>query len=322
MSNKPRPLTFPIRLLISLLLSVALLVAAACGGTSSKDKTATAVARGGGTPAATKAAGTPSAGGTKTAAKIDISGVDELKDGTLNIGSDIAYAPIEFLDEKTNEPVGLDVDVANALAEVLGVKAKFNNGAFDGLLPALDAKRYDVIMSAMTASDERKKTVDFVEYFNAGSGIIVAKGNPKNIKSADDLCGKKVAVQEGTVQVDFLVGTADSPGGQDKKCKDAGKGGITVLKFGTDPEAVQALAAGQADAEMADFPVAAYSAQKSAGKLEVVPNQIEPAPYGIAIRKSSIALRDALQKAFVEIKKSGKYDEILKKWTLEAGKLQ
>ena len=269
----------------------------------------------------TAAATTPAPSGTSATGAIDISGVEELSDGTLDIGSDIAYAPIEFLDETTNEPVGLDIDIANALAAALGVEAKFNNGAFDGLLGALDAERYDVIMSAMTASEERKEQVDFVEYFNAGSGIIVGKGNPKAIKTADDLCGKKVAVQEGTTQVDFLVGPADAPGGQDKTCKDAGKGGITVLKFGTDPEAVQALAAGQADAEMADFPVAAYSAQQSKGALEIVPNQIEPAPYGVAVRKASTPLNEALTKAFAEIKKSGKYDEILKKWNLEAGKL-
>ena len=305
------------KLALLALAGAALFAAAACGGTSSADKTATAAAKPAGTSAATKAAGTA----TTSGAKVDISGVDELKDGSLDIGSDIAYAPIEFLDEKTNQPVGLDIDIANALADVMGVTAKFNNSAFDGLLAALDAKRYDVIMSAMTASDARKKTVDFVEYFNAGSGIIVSKGNPKNIKSADDLCGLKVAAQEGTTQVDFLVGPVSNPGGQDKKCKDAGKGGITVLKFGTDPEAVQALVAGQADAEMADFPVAAYSATQSNGALEIVPNQIEPSPYGVAIRKSSTALNTALTKALAEIKKSGKYDEILKKWNLEAGKL-
>jgi polar amino acid transport system substrate-binding protein len=294
---------------------VAMMAAVACGGgTSSKDKTATAAAKGG--------VSTPAAGATKTpSSKIDISGVDELKDGSLDIGSDISYAPIEFMDEKTQAPAGMDVDIANAMADVLGVKAKFNNGDFAGLLLALDGKRYDVLMSAMTTKAERKKVVDFVEYFNAGSGIIVSKGNPKGIKSADDLCGKTVAAQESTTQVDFIAGTTDAPGGQDKKCKDAGKSGITLRTFQTDPEAVQALISGQADAEMADFPVAAYSAQKSEGKLEIVPNQIEPAPYGIAVRKTSTALRDALTKAFAEIKKNGKLDEILKKWNLEAGKL-
>lgn len=262
------------------------------------------------TTAATSAATKPAGGDD-----IDISGVEELSDGELNIGSDIAYAPIEFLDESTNEPAGLDIDIANALAEVLGVEAKFENGTFDGLLPALDAERHDVIMSAMTASDERKQTVDFVEYFNAGSGIIVATGNPKAIQDADDLCGKRVAVQEGTTQAEFL----DTQTGT---CTSGGNDAITILKFGTDPEAVQALIAGQADAEMADFPVAAYSASQSNGALEVLDNQIDPAPYGIAIRKSSNPLRDALQKAFDQIVKDGTYAKILEKWDLSAGALE
>ena len=289
-------------------LALSVTAAVACGDDDNdKDKSPTAAA----TKVATSAAGnTPAAGAT-----IDISGVDELKDGTLTAGSDIAYAPIEYLDETTNQPVGLDIDLANAMAKKLGVEVKFENGTFEGLLPALDAKRYDVIWSAMTVKPERTAVVDFVEYFNAGSGIIVKKGNPGNIQSADDFCGKKVAVQEGTVQVDTLDA-------QSTKCKAANKDGVTILKFGTDPEAVQALNAGQADAEIADFPVAAYSAQQSNGSLEVLTNQIEPGQYGIAVRKSSTALKQALQKAFDAIKADGTYDQILAKWNLQAGKLQ
>jgi len=273
------------------------------------------------TAAATQpASASPTAAATADGEGIDISGIEELSDGTLDIGSDIAYAPIEFLDEQTNEPAGLDIDLANALAEALGVKAEFQNSAFDGLIPALDAERFDVIMSAMSVTDERKQQVDFVPYFNAGSGIIVPSGNPQAIKSADDLCGKKVAVQEGTIQVDYLLGSADAPGGLDAKCKDAGQKGVEVLKFGTDPEAVQALVAGQADAEIADFPVAAYSAQLSDGKLEIIPNQIEPGAYGIAVRKAS-DLTAALEQAIAAIRESGAYDDILEKWNLEAGAL-
>lgn len=262
------------------------------------------------TAAATSAATQPAGGGD-----IDISGIEELSDGTLNVGSDIAYPPIEFLDETTNEPVGLDVDIANALAEVLGVEAEFENGVFDGLLPALEAERHDVIMSAMTASDERKETVDFVEYFNAGAGIIVPTGNPDGITDADDLCGKTVAVQEGTTHVEFLEA-------QSTTCTDGGGESINILRFSTDPEAVQALIAGQADAEMADFPVAAYSALQSDGAVEILDTQIDPAPYGIALRKSSTALRDALQAAFDQIVEDGTYAAILEEWDLGAGALE
>jgi polar amino acid transport system substrate-binding protein len=253
--------------------------------------------------------------------EIDISGVEELADGKLLVGSDIAYAPIEFFDEDNNA-VGLDVDIAKAMGEVLGIEVAFEAGGFDALLPSLEAERYDIVMSAMSVNPERAQVVDFIEYFNAGVGVIVAAGNPKNIKTVDDLCGSKVAVQKGTVQVDLLQGTVDAPGGLDQKCKDAGKDGITVLEFDTDPEAVQALVAGQADAEMADFPVAAYSAQQNEGKIELVDTQVEPGPYGIAVRKSSTALRDALQKAFDAIVEDGTYAEILAKWDLTAGAIE
>jgi len=265
----------------------------------------------------------PTAAATQPSSEeeIDITGIEELADGKLLVGSDIAYAPIEFFDEDNNA-VGLDVDIAKAMGEVLGVEVEFEAGGFDALLPSLDAKRYDIVMSAMSVNPERAQVVDFIEYFNAGVGVIVASGNPKNIETVDDLCGSTVAVQKGTVQVDLLQGTTDAPGGLDQTCKDAGKGGITVLEFDTDPEAVQALVAGQADAEMADFPVAAYSAQQNEGKIELVDTQVDPGPYGIAVRKSSTALRDALKKAFDAIVADGTYDEILKKWDLTAGALE
>ena len=267
---------------------------------------------------ATQASGgeTPAPGG-----EIDISGIEELEDGTLTVGSDGAYAPIEFEDEG-GELVGLDVDIAAALAEVLGVESEFSIAGFDSLLPSLDAERYDVVMSAMSINAERQQVVDFVPYFNAGIGIVVVAGNPKNVASFDDLCGTTVAVQKGTIQVDFLKGTTEAPGGKDQECKDAGNSGITVLEFDSDPEAVAALIAGQADAEMADFPVAAYSAAQNEGEIELVETQIDPGPYGIAVRKTSTALRDALQAAFDQIVEDGTYNEILEKWDLSAGALE
>jgi len=259
------------------------------------------------TSASTSAAGgeTPSGGAT-----IDVSGVEELQDGTLTVGSDIAYAPIEFVDEN-GDNAGLDIDLANAMGEVLGVQVEFQNATFEGLIPALLSNRYDALMSAMTHTSERDDQVDFIDYFNAGSGIIVPTGNPNGIQGSADLCGMKVAVQEGTIQVDALEQ-------QNATCDED----IQILKFPTDPEAVQALLSGQADAEIADFPVAAYSASQSNGELEIIPNQIDPAPYGIALRPDSDDLEDVLQQAFDQVKEDGTYDDILEKWNLSAGALE
>ncbi len=239
-------------------------------------------------------------------------GVPELQDGTLDVGSDIAYAPIEFFQEGTEIPDGLDVDLANALAQKLGVEAKFQNTGFDGIIGALQAKRFDVIMSAMTVTDERKKETGFIPYFTAGTGILVPKGNPKKIQNFENLCGLKVAVQVGTIQADQVNSANDGVCASKK---------IDLSTFPKNPDAVQQLKIGRVDAELADFPVAAFDAKQSEGQLEVAPNQFEAAPYGIGLRKDSTGLNQKLTEALKAIRDDGTYDNILKKWGLEAGSL-
>jgi ABC-type amino acid transport substrate-binding protein len=142
--------------------------------------------------------------GEEAPAAIDISGVPELEDGVLNVGSDIAYAPFEFFQEGTEIADGLDVDMATAIADVLGVEAEFINTGWDGIIPALQTEDFDVIMSAMTITPERSEEIDFVAYISVGTGIVVPVGNPDNIQELDDLCGLTVAVQVGTIQEQML----------------------------------------------------------------------------------------------------------------------
>jgi polar amino acid transport system substrate-binding protein len=231
--------------------------------------------------------------------------------GTLVVGSDIAYAPVEFFDTDGTTPIGIDPDLAKAIGAQLGVKLQFTNGTFDGLIPALTkSKRIDLIMSAMSDNKKRQAAIDFVDYFTAGTSILVKKGNPKNIKTLDDFCGQTIALQRGTTQDD--VATA-----QEAKCKAAGKP-LHVLKFDTDPEALLQVKQGRAVADMNDFPVAAYTTTKS-GDFEVVGDQIEAGPYGIGVRKDETQLRDALQKAVQAIIDNGEYAKVLDTWKVTAG---
>lgn len=257
------------------------------------------------------AAPTAPAGETPSGA-IDISGIPELEDGTLDVGSDIAYAPIEFFEGDT--PAGLDIDLAKAIADVLGVGVEFHNTGFDAIIPSLLGNRFDVIMSAMTVTDERKQQIDFVEYASVGVGIVVAKGNPEGIETVEDLCGRTVAVQEGTIQVEILVA-------QDQACRDAGQPGIEILRFGTDPEAVDQVKAGRAVAVLNDFPVAFVAAQENPDTLEVLDTQIDPAPYGIGLRKESTALKKAIEQALDQLKADGTYQDIFAKWNMESAVL-
>ena len=253
-----------------------------------------------------KAENTPT-GSATSAAK-----VDELQDGVLQVGSDISYAPIEFFEEGTQNAAGLDVDLANALAEELGVRAEFINTGFDGIIGALNVSRFDVLISAMTVTEERQKEIDFIPYFAAGTDILVAEGNPKNIKTIEDLSGLTAGVQIGTIQVDQLKAANDT-------LKAAGKPEISVLTFDQNPLAVEQLRTGRADAVIADSPVVANEARLSDGKLEALGLAVEAAPYGIGVRKGSTQLKAAIEGALQKLIANGKYKAILIEWGLEGG---
>ncbi|WAU84972.1 ABC transporter substrate-binding protein [Streptomyces sp. Qhu-G9] len=243
--------------------------------------------------------------------------------GVIKVGSDIAYAPVEFKDD-SGKTVGIDPDLADAMGKQLGVKFEFENGTFDTLLTGLRSKRYDIAMSAMTDTKDRQEGidadtgkkvgegVDFIDYFTAGVSIYTKQGDDQGIKTWDDLCGKKVVVQRNTVSNDLAKAQA-------KKCP-AGKK-LSIEAFDNDQQAQTRLRAGGADAGSSDFPVAAYAAKTSGGgkDFEVVGEQVEAAPYGIAIDKSNTELRDALKAALDAIIKNGEYDKIIAKWGVDAG---
>ena len=233
--------------------------------------------------------------------------------GVLRVGSDIAYAPVEFFDKDGKTAIGIDPDIAKALETQLGVKLVFQNGTFDGLITSLRAKRIDLIMSALSDTPERQKLVDFVDYFTAGTSILVKKGNPDGIKTLDDFCGKTVALQRGTTQEDVAKA-------QVTKCQQAGKP-LKVLAFDRDTEALLQVKQGRAAADMNDFPVAAYNAKTAGGgnDFEVVGDQIEAGPYGIGVRKEDTQIRDALQKALQAIIDDGTYAKVLDTWNVTQG---
>jgi len=238
-----------------------------------------------------------------------VADVPELSDGVLQVGSDIAYAPIESFDENNNE-VGVDIDLGNCLAEELGVAVEYLNLGFDPLIPSIQGGEIDVIMSAMTINPEREQQIDFIPYFTARTGILVPQGNPNGIQSIEDLCGLIVAVQVGTIQVDQL--DALNAGA-------CAANNVTIQTFDENPLAVEQLRAGAADANLADHPTVINDALLSEGDLELAGEPFEAAPYGIGIRKDSTALNQALTDALVAIIEDGRYDDILAKWGVEGG---
>ncbi|RMI36525.1 ABC transporter substrate-binding protein [Streptomyces triticirhizae] len=275
---------------------------------------------GGDTDSAASSGGSESEGGSEGGELFDLLPADIQEAGEVKVGSDIAYAPIEFIDEN-DEIAGIDPDIGAALGEVLGVDFVFENGTFDGLILGLNNGRHDVIMSAMTDTAERQQGIsedaeggaDFVNYFQAGSAILVPADNPEGIESVADLCGLSVAAQQGTANetvVEEAQADCDEP--------------IDPIINEVDSDSITALQNGRADAVITDYPVALYNELNAGGGdlFTVVGEQIDAAPYGIAVAKDNPELRDAIQAALQEIIDNGTYAEILAEWSAEAGAVE
>jgi polar amino acid transport system substrate-binding protein len=232
--------------------------------------------------------------------------------GTLTIGSDVTYPPQEFM--KQNVPTGFDLDVGAALASKMCLKSAVVNQTFSSIIPALNAKKFDVIMSAMSITDARKQTVNFVPYFNAGESLVAKKSSSLHITDLSQLCGKTVAVEEGTAEKDEVTTTVNPKCASDKQ--------VTLKTFPVDTEALEQLRRGTVDLHFTDSPVAAYEVKQEPSALKVVSPVLEIAPEGIAVRKDDTPMLDAVQKAFKAIEDDGTYDRLLNKWGVASGDIR
>ncbi|MFD1212083.1 ABC transporter substrate-binding protein [Arthrobacter sp. GCM10027362] len=233
---------------------------------------------------------------------------DIQKAGTINVASNVEYPPFESFDTDGTTIVGIDRDIADELEKQLGVTLKFNNIAFDAIIPGLVSGRYDMAMSAMSDTVERQKQVDFVDYFSAGGGIMTAAANAESLKTLDDLCGKAVGIVKGTTE------DADAAE-QSEKCKAAGKAPLNVTIYAGQNQAVLAVQSGRVDAFLVDSTSGSVIAAESKGQLVQGPRYQDLA-FGIVFPKDSRQLTEAVQKAMGELKADGSYGKILAKYEM------
>ena len=291
----------PVLLLLALILA-AMLTFAACDDDDDDDDGEDTQ------PTATEDGG---AGG----GEIDISGVEELEDGTLTIGSDIAYAPIEYFEEGTDNPVGLDIDIANAMGEELGVEVEFEQVAdFAGIVGDLTSGRYDIVMSAISITPEREAEIDFIAYFGpVGTAVITPADNPFGITTIEKACGRILGAQDGTYQVDQMTALNEGP---------CAANPIDIRTYPDNPAVITDLELGRLDGALMDDPVAAYAVQQSDADIALSVVGYEGAEYGIGVRKDSTALNEALTAAFDAIVADGTYASILEQWAQGSFALQ
>lgn len=259
-------------------------------------------------------------GATESSTAVSAQKVDEIaatvpedirKSGKLVVGVNIPYAPNEFKDAN-GKIVGFDVDLMNAVASTLGLTADYRESDFAKIIPSIQQGTYNVGMSSFTDTKERQKSVDFVDYFSAGILWAQRPGAPID---PNDACGKKVAVQATTTE------ETDELPAKSKKCVDAGKPAIEIVKFDSQDGATNAVILGQVDAMSADSPVTAYAIKQSNGKLEAAGEIFEAAPYGWPVKKDS-PLAQSLVKALEHLIKTGDYKTIAGNWGVEKGLIE
>ncbi|MDQ2679750.1 MAG: ABC transporter substrate-binding protein [Candidatus Eremiobacteraeota bacterium] len=235
----------------------------------------------------------------------------------LRIASDISYAPLEFYAPHSQRVEGFDYDLAQSLGKKLGRPVLFANHAFNTMIDGLSGGKFDLVISAMSDTRAREKQVDFIDYFLAGSGILVHKGNPEHIFNLAGLCGMTVDLEKGTAQEAAVKE-------QSAKCVGVGLGPISILSFTSDGDALRAFLAGKSMAHISDYPVVAYLARTLDGgnRFEVGGRQFGVVPYGIAVSKKNPSLRNAVQSSLAALVAAGAYERLLKKWGLGQGALR
>jgi polar amino acid transport system substrate-binding protein len=280
-------------------------------------------------PASTETTGAPSTETTATtapAAEYDINKIvagiqvdqalaDSLpanyKGGTVKVGSDAPYPPWEYFVGTTDQFTGFDYDLGQAIAAKLGVKFEFIKAPFDSIIIGIQAGNFDIAMSAMYDNKKRQETVDFVDYAQDGTALLVKKGNPAGLKGFADLSGKPVAAERGTTQAAALQSL-------NEEFKKQGVPLITIQEFPDQPAALLAIQSGNVVADLTDASTGAYIAMTTdnGAAFEVVVDPNPPAGWetqldGIAVGKNNTALRDAIQKALQALMDDGTYKIII-----------
>jgi len=226
--------------------------------------------------------------------------------GTLNIATDPSSPPYESYGTDNRTLHGADIDLGDAIAAKLGLTARWTALQFPGIIAAIEAGRFDMAMASMGDTPARERQVDFVDYSTDGNALIVPRGNPKNIRTIADLCGKSIAVLQGSV----MLGLVEK---QNARCTQK----IDIRIFSDLNQVLLQVLTGRADATMYQFGVAAYiiKTTPSAAGLDLLSFQQYGVGYNaIPFRKSDTALRNAVADALRALKADGIYARILAAW--------
>lgn len=213
----------------------------------------------------------------------------------IYVGTNAEFPPFEYLEN--GKITGFDIELMNEIGKVLNADIKIQDMTFDGLLPALQLKKVDVVIAGMTATEERMKTVEFTQPYYTASQVIIVKEGDNSIKSFEDLKGKRVGVMLGFTG-DTVVSEIE---------------GVKIERFNAAYAGIMALKADKADAVVLDSEPAKNYVKQNPG-LKLAEADAAKEEYAIAIRKNDKALLEKIEKALTEIKANGTYDKLIEKY--------
>jgi len=231
--------------------------------------------------------------------------------GQLTYGTAATFAPFEF--QADGKLTGFDIDLIEALSKKLSLKPTVMNMEFQGLIPALQGKRIDLINSAMYMNEARAAQVDFVPYLRIGNQVIVTQDNPAKVTGRDNsLCGKTIAVTLGGIEETYARQ-------DDQRCRSAGLEGIKVQTLPTAQASSLSLRQGRADASYDSTPGVVQLLREVPGVFKTVGPEFESdTRIGMAVAKGNTGMSEALQGALKEIVADGTYKQIIEKWKFPA----
>lgn len=240
--------------------------------------------------------------GTTAPAEPSGGDVTTLQEGKLIVGSDTAFPPFESIEN--GKAVGFDIDLITEIAErVDDLRVEVQSAAFDTIFTSLAAKKYDVVISAVTIKEERKQTVDFTDpYFKADLSLTVRDEDAGDIDGVEDLEGKAIGTQAATTSDDCAKNALEAKGEVE-----------SVRSYDTIPDAFTDLAAGRVDGVLIDLPTAQQIVEDRSG-IQVVQRILTEEEYGIAVSKENPNLRVAINAALSDIRDDGTYRELYMKW--------
>lgn len=287
-------------------LAAAALVLAGCGGGGS------AASNGAGGPnAATTVAGMTFKRDPALAALLP----DALRQaGTIRVASNAPYAPfVKFESPGSRTFVGGEVDMATALGGLLGVQFEFFQLPFDGLIPAVKAGRYDVVIGAISDNPERRRQIDFVDYAKVGTGMLTAAGNPLGVRTKADLCGKSVSAQQATEQAQFI---------QSLNRTECNADPVKPIVVPQQSDAELAVRSGRAQVLLANVTTVEAAARAQPSAFTAVLDPAAPQGYiadavAIGVPKDATGLRNAIQQSVQRLMDDGQLARILRPWGLE-----